>query len=219
MSKSKSIVVALLAVLALNAVIVSVASADTDSWFVGGTKLTKNEKLLPLATVDLPTILSSPEQSLKVTCSGGASKVLHGISPLIEPEDKGQAQSLVFLGCSEIEPANCTVTSTIETEPVAALADLGPGTSVRVLFTPKTPPLFTTLSISGSTCSIAGDKPVKGAVTIGAPTGKTENIQQAIEGLGSVENNSLEVAGHKAFLQGGYTLLSLESMKPWSFHL
>ena len=88
----------------------------------------------------------------------------------------------------------------------------------RVIFLPKTGTEFVTLEFVGGSCAIAGEKPVKGSVTVGASTGQTENTLQPIEGLGSKENNSLTIGGHPTFLEGGKALLKLASGSKWSFH-
>ena len=58
---------------------------------------------------------------------------------------------------------------------------------------------------------------MNGSVRVNAPTGQTEEELQAIEGQGSFENNSLEVAGDKSYIEGGKALLKLASGSKWSF--
>jgi hypothetical protein len=67
---------------------------------------------------------------------------------------------------------------------------------------------------------LAGERLLEGRVKLKLPTGQTEELTQAIEGLGSSEgNNSLELEGSKAFLEGGKALLRLEAvLSKFSFH-
>jgi hypothetical protein len=219
MSKAKVILAAFTAVLALSAVASSVASAG--NWYVNSAKLGAGvkESLATTAAVDASATLNDPEETLKVTCTGGAAKTLDGSLPFIEGTEKGGAESLTFLGCSEVSPAACSVETSIATEPVVATLATTTSPEDRVVFTPKTGTkgLFVNLNVLGSTCAIRGEKPITGSLRIKAPTGQTELTLQPIEGLGSVENNSLLVAGHHAFLEGGRALLRLASGSHWSF--
>jgi hypothetical protein len=211
MSKVKVIFVAFAAVLAVSAIAASGATAA--SWFVGGAALPAGSKvsLATAAVVDSPAVLNSPVETVKITCAG-----LDGLDPLIFGSDQGSAV-LKFLTCSELTPANCSVEPTLETEPVLALVKTGTGEADRVIFTPEKK-TFIVVNFSGTICAIAGEKPVSGAVTVGAPTGQLELASQAIEGLGSTENNSLFLGGHPAFIEGGKALLKLATGAAWSFH-
>jgi len=215
MSKVKVICVAFAAVLVLGAVTASGASAAM--WFVGGALLPMESKvaLANTAAVDSPTVLNEPAESVKITCTGST---LDGEGPLIISLDKGFANTLRFLGCSELSPANCTVTTAIETVPILALVTTGTGEEDLVTFSPEAGKTFVPIEFKGATCAVAGEKSVNGSVTIGAPTGQLELTLQAIVGLGSKENNSLTLAGHPAFLEGGKALLKLASGATWSFH-
>src|SRR6202035_4540213 len=106
-----------------------------------------------------------PSESVKVTCTGST---LDGSDPLIIGENKGLASALTFLGCSELTPANCSVTTTIKTEGInASVTTLG-SKEDRVTFSPEVGKVFTDIEFKGGTCAVAGEKPVSGSVTIGA---------------------------------------------------
>jgi len=210
---------ALFAVLAFSAMAAGSASA---SWFVGGTELKTSAKLSTTAVVDEPTTLSVPALGLSVLCKGG---VLDGVSPEIIAGETGKAASLKFLSCNTTVPATgCALEESNQAIPtlgINAKASLKSGSGVedRVLFSPQTKGTFAEIKFSeANTCAFNSVEPVKGEVIVGAPTGQTESVGQAIVGLGSVENNSLEIGkGNKAFLNGGKALLTLASGSKWSF--
>lgn len=220
MSRMKVVLMALLATFALSAVAASSASAD---WFVEGALLLGLAKLASTAKVDqnASLLVVTGTTHVTVVCSGS---VLSGVGAEIFGRDKGSATSLTFEGCSTTAPVTkCILTNqptSIKTEPIEATATLGPASpEVRVTFKPKTKNLFASIPFdSSNTCALSAPEPVKGSVTIGAPIGRTESADQPIQGLGSVENNSLEVgAGNKAFISGGKALVRLETGEKWSF--
>lgn len=214
MSRVKVVIVAALAVLALSAVAASSASA---TWFAGGTEITTLTALSTTAKVDALAILNLPVQKIKIDCSGA---LLKGESPDLSPGDRGQAAALIFEGCEIVEPANCSLSKLIiRTQAILATARLAAAPEDRVLFEPKGGTQFATIPFrEGTACALEGEQPVKGKVNIKAPTGQNESVTQAIEGMGSVENNSLEVgAGNKAFIEGGKALITLASGIKWSF--
>jgi hypothetical protein len=218
MSKVKVTITVLFAVFALSAVAAASASA---AWFVGGTELKAPTGLSTTAAVDATTKLLVPAvEDLTIECSG---TTLDGTTARIEPPDKGFAAKLTFLACKTIKPVStCQIESeptSISTNPILALVARGAGEEDRVAFTPETGKVFAQIQfLESNTCAFNGLEGVKGSVTVGAPTGTLELLSQAIVGLGSVENNSLEVANSKAFLIGGKALLTLASDSKWSFH-
>jgi hypothetical protein len=223
MSKIKVIAAAIIVVGAFSSIMAASASARM-GWFVNGTKLAVGAKiaLKSKAVVDEEATLNAPALTLKVKC-----KALTGAGAAIQEETSeamGEAASLTFEGCTETAPANCELEETnVPTEAILALPVLilllrdgrrHPG----VIFHPKTGSRFATITLKGAKCGISGAKPINGRVLIAAPQGESEEKAQLIEGLGSTEgNNSLEVAGNKAFLEGGKALLELESGSKWSF--
>jgi hypothetical protein len=218
MSRVKATIVVLVAAFALSAVAAGTASAE---WFINGTKLTGSAALATTAKVDTDAVLDIG--TIKILCKGG---LLRGARPEIDSANEGgMAESLTFEGCETIEPATkCTLVGqprTITTNPVTATVKKLTGSSKedRVIFTPLTKKSFAILPFSETnTCALnSEEESVNGSVTVGAPTGQEENEAQAIEGLGSTENNSLEVAGLKAFILRGRALLKLASGSKWSF--
>jgi hypothetical protein len=73
-------------------------------------------------------------------------------------------------------------------------------------------------SPSLGTCSLAGEQGIDGRVNLKLGTGQTEEVSQALEGLGSSEGNlSLIIDKNNAYIEGGKTLLSLASGSKFSF--
>jgi hypothetical protein len=213
----RKIAAILVVVGALSAVAATSASAE---WLVGGTTLVGSAALATQALVDENSTFLVPALGLSIVCSG---HFLDGLRPQITAPDKAYAAGLTFLGCNTTVPATgCALPEAnqpINTTAVLALAALGPGESVRVKFAPETKTTFLTLSFSeANTCAFNGDEPVTGLFIAGAPTGQLELLAQALTGLGSSEgNNSLQIAGDKAFIDGGRYLLRLASDSKWSF--
>ncbi len=215
MSKTKVIIAAFIASLALSAVAAATASAA--QWYVAGAKLSGSANLATEAKTDVGATLNAPGLKIVVTCTGN----LLGKLPKITAENKGSAEALTFMGCTETSPANCSVASEIPTNPVEAEVSLGTAKEDRVLFKPVAPSkTFATVTFKGTSCSVEGEKPVTGSVKLKAPTGQEENTLQLLEGLGSLEQSPdlLQVAGNQAYIEGGKALLKLESGSKWSFH-
>ncbi len=213
MSRTKSILVAMAVVVAFSAT--AAASAPAAKIFINSKALASGETatLNSKAVVDSRWILHWTGVGMKMSCaplSGGSLKLV-GL-------DKIDAFALAFEGCSEIEPSTCRVEpANIVTEPLTALLATGTGTADFAAFKPETGNLFVTIRFVGS-CSFAGEEPFTGAVKLKMGTGQTEEVAQAIEGLGSSEgNNSLELDKNKAYLEGGKALLSLVSGSKFSF--
>lgn len=70
---------------------------------------------------------------------------------------------------------------------------------------------------STNTCAFTEIQPLTGDVTLGAPKLQTEESLQAVEGLGSLENDGLAVGGDHAYLEGGKTTLQLASGGKFKF--
>ena len=219
MSRIRVMILALSAALALSAVAISSASAV---WLVNGTTLVSSAALTTAAVVDEPSKLLVPSLGdLTIECTGSR---LDETKPEIIVGDTGKAESLKFLTCNTTHPASgCALekaNEAISTNPINTRAFLGKGEEDRILFSPQTRPIFTELAFhEPDECAFEGLTAVKGSVTLGAPTGQLELLNQAIVGLGSVENNSLEIGSGttKAYLLGGKTLLRLANDSKWSF--
>jgi hypothetical protein len=130
-------------------------------------------------------------------------------------------KSKILSGCSTIEPATgCELEAqpvSIETEPLVGTLTLGAGEQDRIHIQPQTKTTIALLSFKETnTCALAGLFSLHGSYTLSLPSGQLEVEAQAFEGLGSVENNSLELGGSKAFIEGK-ELLELASRSKWSF--
>ena len=209
---------ALFAIVALSAMIASSASAA--GWHVNGTELAQGSKLAltTAATVDEDATLSLFPKGVKVKikCEG---TTLDGESPEIIGTNQGMAKALTFTGCKTTEPTKCNLeTETVATNPIKVFVTKGSGEADVATFAPLSEETFTNIPFSAkNSCSLNEPEPISGSVRVKAPTGQTEEELQAIEGLGSVENNSLEIGGGKAYIEGGKALLKLTSGSKWSF--
>jgi hypothetical protein len=191
------------------------ASASA-GWFVGGTQLTTSARLATAEVVDeIPTVLV-PSLNLAVTCNGGT---FDNASPEIIAGNSVKAQALTFLECKTITPPACELEgSTIGTVPIIAVASLGPGEEVRVKYLPQTKTTITSVEFkSGNECAFKGIQSVTGSITEGIPKGQLEAATETLVGLGSVENNSLQIGGNKVVIDGGRGLVKLASGSKWSF--
>lgn len=219
MSKVKS--VAGLFVVAFVFAAMSAASvAAADQWNVNGSPLSGSASLALTAKADSLLLLETgagASTPIKIDCKGPV--LIEGGT--ITAPDKDSATSLIFDGCKSQEPTNCTIQEAIETEAgISSLIELNSAKDVRVLFKPASGKTFATFVYGGTNCSIAGEKPINGSVTEGAPTGTEERTLQVLEGLGTTENNipehTLEIAKEAYFLLGK-VLLELASKSKWSF--
>jgi len=219
MSKVKVVIAALIATLALSAVAVSAASAA--QWYVAGSKLVGSAKLATSAAVDKNAILSVPKLGMTIECTGPNLK---GVEPEIIAEKSGKAKHLIFEACSVTKPTNCKLVgqpTNIETNPIEATVALGSGKTDKVTFSTTSANFVEVNFAATELCALEGLQPIKGQVTVNAPTGQEELTLQAIEGLGTTENHSLEIgkaSPNKAYIEGGKALLKLESGSKWSFH-
>jgi hypothetical protein len=221
MLNAKAILVGF-AVLALCAVGSSAASAATKmSWFVGGKALTKGENvaLASKAVVDSPIVITAPGLGLEIKCTGynpGKSEIQGG-------EEMGLAESNLFEGCSVESPSNCQIQPprTIgpgpmlwESELVRTFLDH----YTRWYLRPRTGNKLGTIDFEGEGCALTGEQALTGSVDLKAPSLESEEATQPLEALGTTENNSLELAGNKAYIASGKILLKLASGSKWSFH-
>jgi len=219
MSRIKITVMALFTVVALTAMVASSASAA--GWHVNGTELGKGSKqaLTTAATVDTDATLSivSKSEIVQIKCTG---TTLNGTSPEIIGTNEGMAKALTFTGCATTKPATkCALEkSEVKTNPIKVFVTKGSGEADVATFDPLSEEPFASIPFSEkNTCAFTEGEPVNGSVRVNAPTGQTEQELQAIEGQGSFENNSLEVAGDKSYIEGGKALLKLASGSKWSF--
>jgi hypothetical protein len=194
------------------------AVSASASWFVGGTELKTSAQLATAAVIDeIPTLLVPAVSDLALTCTGGT---LDNASPEIIAGNSVKAQALKFLGCEVTNPAKgCALEgTTISTFPITAVASLGPGEEVRVKYLPQTKNIIAEVEFGeANTCAFNSLESVKGSITEGIPKGQLEAATETLVGLGSVENNSLEVGNSKIIIKGGRGLVKLASGSKWSF--
>lgn len=217
-AKTKMALTAFLAALALSAIAADAASAE---WFVNGTKLTTTAAALATSSVlDTPVSWELPVPKVGVDCSGPVDysfgQVLRG--------GNLDATTITWLHCLALPAGVCSLASTasvIQSEPLTGTLTKGPGASEdRLTIRPVSKAVLATIPFAeteGGSCPVSGEQPVKGSVTLSLPKGQVEEATQVVEGLGSVENNSLEVAGDKIYVEGGKALVKLASGSKWSF--
>jgi hypothetical protein len=226
MSRAKSLLTTLLAAaaaLALSALLAGPASAG---WFIEGAELGSGHSaaLASLPGVDENIILNTPTLGIKVSCKG-AIHITNG--RIAEPETT-YADKIMFLDCKTVAPTptKCNLNEggskliSITTRPVLALAAEGSSfPQGRLTLKPETGKVLVEIPFEeGTGCVIEGSQPIKGSVTLNAPTLQEEHVTQPVEGLGSIENNSLELGTSKAYLENGKTLLQLASGKAVAFN-
>jgi hypothetical protein len=233
-SRIATFAVALFAVVALSAI--AVGSASADEWFIGGAKLAAGQSaaLATTAPVDefakLRINPGSATTEVALECTGAN---LIGGEAYISGGTSGMAKSLTFEKCKvtkpatgcELEPEVAGGTKNLRSVRTNALGvtttlSTAGGTKVSINIHPLTKKTFVELPFTEtSTClGGGGDKPVNGAVSIASSDGTSEEVTHRIQALGSLENNSLEVAGNKAIIEGGLALVKLASGSKWSFH-
>lgn len=217
MLKIKMAMVAVLAVFALSATAAATASA---SWFVNGTELSKGQKVALANTAAVVTsgvlTLVTKAETVTIACTGSTLGVEE---PEIIGTNEGRAKAVIIKGCATTKPATkCSLAkSEIRTEPVKTVFTKGSGETDIATLTPQSEEFFGVIPFSvTNACSFNEETPVYGVLKVKEPTGQTEEESQAMEGLGSVENNSLEVAKNKVYIFGSL-LLRLLSLARWSF--
>jgi hypothetical protein len=222
MPKAKLITAVMVAAVALSAA--TAGSATAAEWFVNGTKLSGSAALAPTTSVVTPPVFNVVNLKIKVQCN--ASSLIHNVLIIVisgseswEISERAIVSSCVTTepgkGCElEGQPAN------IELNPLTGTPTKGTASADRITYKPQTKGVLAELNFGESnTCAFAGEEVLKGSYTLALPTGQSENVIQAAEALGSVENNSLELgAGNKVLIEGGKILLKLASGLKWSFH-
>jgi hypothetical protein len=211
MSHAKATAIALLAGLALSLVASSPAFAG--GWFVNGTKLAAGAKEAVATTTRMTEsmVLNVPSLGIKLSCSRLSEE-----APEIIGTTSGKAASSIFEGCSETSPAKCSVEPRIPTLGIFGFTIFIHGIEIFIQ-RPLTGTTFATIDFAGTECSIAGEKALKGQVVGRVPTGQTELVEQPLEGMGTTENNSLEITGDKAYIEKGKSFNKLANSDKWSF--
>ena len=206
---------------ALTLAVLTTSSATATGWHINGTALAKGSKqsLTTASIVDTDSTLSivTKSETLTVVCKGPS---IGATSPEIIGTNEGMAKALTFTGCATTKPATkCQLSSSeIQTNPVKVFITKGAGEADVETVVPLSEEPFAEVPFSEKdTCAFSEPQPVSGAVRLNLPTGQTEEELQAVEGLGSVENNSLEVAKDKMYVEGGKVLLEQATSSKWSF--
>jgi hypothetical protein len=215
MTRAKAIIAALMATMAFGAVAASSATAE---WFVNGTKLATGQTaaLAPTAPVDETSTFNIPGIDITIACSG-PNLLLH------EGALRGPSSYIVgeqtWDGCAVTPPGNCSVSpNSISSTPVIGTVTTGASPQDKVTFAPQTKKAIAVIPFSGALCALSGEEPIDGSFTQKLPVGQTESESQIFEDLGSVENNSLQLAGDKVYVEKGKQLVKLASGQKWSFH-
>jgi hypothetical protein len=198
-------------------------SADAEEWFVNGKALLTGEAAAVSSSSMLTPAKSPglvmPSLGMALGCTGG---VVEKKAEVIG-KNTIKTEGITFEGCSVAQPeSGCTLLeNTIRTAPLQGTLAKAASPLDKITFAPQTKTQLAEISFSETnTCALSGNQPVKGKIAVLAVTGQVESEIQDIEGLGSSENNSLEVGtGNKAFLYGGgRALVTLASHVNWSFH-
>jgi hypothetical protein len=210
MCKAKTGVLVFGAVLALSAI--AVAPALAESWFVNGTQLASGATaaIASTAKVDESSSFTVPSLGVRLTCSGQS---ISEQGAYIQAPAGGFAKSTVFGDCSEISPANCTIETNIALEGTEVITQKIRGEILLLWTAPKG---VVNVGFKGA-CALAGEQKFDGTVAVGMPSGAVELAAQPEVGLGTTENNSLELLSRKGYLVGGRALLKLASGQSWSF--
>jgi hypothetical protein len=222
-SRVKAMMMLLGAIMALGALDATSASAE---WLVAGTVLSGSAPLTGQFLGDVSVkggfrgwLGRVPILGLLFQC--GAHFTLGKNVLLISP-DRGSASSLTFLGCNTTEPAmGCALAEAeqpIATDPLLLRAFLGPNEEDRLLISAETKGRITSIRFNeANTCAFNSEEPVKGSFIVGLPTGRLDLKAQSLVGLGSIENNSLEIGGQRMTLAEGNALLQLASGSTFDF--
>lgn len=223
MPTAKTIIAVAVVVLSVCGCDVASASAEesTKGWHINGVFLKEGATaaLASPGALESPAVFNSPGLSLKIVCpTYNTSK-----AELLGNTDEAVIASGKYEGCSEISPSFCRLaSSTITTTALeSALFLLHPESTelphyLRLTF-PRTSKTIATITFDGEFCPFDGEKSLTGMLREGAPSIEDEATTHLIEGDGTSENNSLELAGQKIYLEGARELLKLSSGSKWSF--
>jgi hypothetical protein len=207
MSQTRSIMVGLIATLALCAAIAS--SANAAGWMVGGTDLTSSAALAPTAAVIEGITLTSA--GITVQCASSEAGT--------EGDIHTQSFILFRYKWLECEPttSSCTLSSKeIRTVPIDGEVTLEGLAAVKVGLKPATGTLLATIEFLGSQCAFLGLVPIIGKATVSGPTGQSEDTVQEIEMNVTAASGELKLGANQAALKGK-VYFKLGSSRPWSF--
>jgi hypothetical protein len=215
-STCRKVLVVFAATLAFGAV--ASASASAGEWHVGGKALTGSATLAEAVKVEESIAFDFVVlNNAKVTCS---SSYLYGKgeeAPEILAPASLKIRSLVLEGCAVTGDPNCSVPSTLTTDPLELkLADTVPPIDKAELKAQHGNVLFV-IDFEGSQCPVAGEKAIGGKFTLNLPTGGEEQVEQTFVAQGSKESPAgTEWLGSPIYLSGKLKL-KLASGSKWSF--
>jgi hypothetical protein len=208
----RRVLVTAIAVLALGAI--ASASASAAEWHVGGKALTGSAALAKTTKVEESIGLSILEGYGRISCpSATLAEVPKGLGIFAPNTLK---MGMVLEGCKMTAPSNCSVVSTIVTEPLVGTLTAGTYPEDKLVLTSQGGKSMFTLSIDGS-CSIAGEDSASGSFTLSVPTGQEELAEQAFLAQGSKEKPAgAGMLGDPLYLSGKVKL-KLSAGSLWSF--
>jgi hypothetical protein len=198
MPRVRTTVAALVAVLALNAIAVTAASAN---WFVGEAELPSGSKaaLATKATVETSFVLSIPAATTKVTCTALSPQK----TEIVETNSIAGAE-LVFSSCAVSEGATkCALEkSEIRTNSEGLTGTVSEGTEPedRITFAQTKSKALASIPFNSS-CALSGSQSMSGSLKLAAPALQEELTEQAVQGE-STKATGLTVGGDAAFLSG-----------------
>lgn len=227
-SRIERTTVVLVVVMAFNMAVVGSSSAD--EWFIEGEKIgaLHSAALATAAPMDegLTLIIEAGgKETVEIKCNGAN---LVGREAYLSGAEGGMAKSLTLEKCKTTTETGCELEAegatknlrNITTSALGFTALLGgPNTKVDINIHPLTKTLFTTIPLTEESVCLGGGglKPVVGSVVMLSSDGATEAVTHTIMAQGVTLNNSLEVAGDRAYLEGGLALIKLASGSRWSF--
>ena len=202
-SVTRSVLAAVVVVVACSAT--AAASASAAQWYVGGSALTGSAELASTTKVAENITLSF--SGLTIDCSSGVT--LTGAS--ITAPSGGKLEHLVLKGCAASGVCSLKGT-TIETKPLKIEAALGAKSPEDTLvLKPATGRVFAEFTLQGATCSRAGVEELTGPMTVAAPKGREELVEQEL----AIHTSEEELSG---WAVKGKFAVKTASGKAWSFH-
>jgi hypothetical protein len=204
---------------ALSVVAGLAAGSASAEWFTGNTKLATGSKvaLNPVGVVEKPEVFAAPSLGLKITCG---AEVLTSEAPEIIGPNAFRAKRLSFEDCETTNPAKgCELESqptTIASLPVKGTETKGAKEPEATLAVePQSKKTFFEISFKEEdTCALAGAQPVMGKVTLAAPTGGEQLVEQYVEGMGT-KSSGLTIGSTPVYLESGGIGFAVNGLEPF----
>lgn len=220
MLRWRSLVVISFAVTGLVFLAAASESLATQDWHVNGTLLSVN------SSAEIPFQLPKIDSKLAYHFTNAGTPILILCNSIhISGRIFGGNRlfyKVLLLECHTFSPTptNCT----LGTNGLATIESRGgilgeAKSSTRGSVKPETGKTFTEVPFTeGTTCPLEGIIPVKGEFIVGTPTGSSEVEEQGDIGLGSEENNSLEIGTGNKLIVLGKILIKIKAASTWSFN-